>query len=306
LQRSKIIALALEKLAFDTTPRIDTLRTMNGTSQVNVRELMRWYIEAGVDETISDIAVDRFQIAPPQPVLTKTTEAPPPVQSETPPSTAPARAPDALPIGAEKAIQDARSLAANANSIAALTEAIAAFEGCPLKKTAQNMCFVDGNIDAKILLIGEGPGAEEDRQGKPFVGASGQLLDRMLASIDLDRSKVLISNTVFWRPPGNRTPTTSETAMCLPFVTRLIELMEPIVIIALGGASAKVLLNQTQGIGRLRGKWFEYGSDTREQSIAAPIAAMAMFHPAYLLRSPVQKREAWRDLIMLKHKLAEL
>jgi uracil-DNA glycosylase len=276
---------------------MDTLRTMNGMNQTQVRELMRWYLDAGVDETITDNAVDRFQIEHVTPKPANVQNSPP--ASATPPP--PANPPDALPIGADKAIQDARSLAAMATNLSELTEAIAAFEGCPLKKTAQNLCFVDGNAEAKILLIGEGPGAEEDRQGKPFVGASGQLLDRMLASIELDRSSMLISNTVFWRPPGNRTPTTSETAMCLPFVARLIELVEPQVIVALGGAAAKILLNQTQGIGRLRGRWFDYGEETMEQ----PIAAMAMFHPAYLMRSPAQKREAWRDLLMLKQKLRD-
>lgn len=280
------------------------LGSMSGMNQINVRELMRWYIEAGVDETVSDTAIDRFQVTQPPPKIgivpqkqrpsTAGNVAPPPIAT-----TATTIAPDALPIGAEQAIQYARSLAAGASSVAELAEAVASFEGCPLKKTATNLCFVDGNHEAKILLIGEGPGAEEDRQGKPFVGASGQLLDRMLASIGLDRTQVLITNTVFWRPPGNRTPTTSETAICLPFVARLIDLAEPQVMVALGGAAAKILLNETQGIGRLRGRWFTYGEDVRQQ----PIAAMAMFHPAYLLRSPAQKREAWRDLLMLKQKL---
>ncbi len=268
------------------------------TAHTGVRELMRWYLDAGVDETITDDAVDRFQIVEVQKIAMPPREVKSADRSASQPTVS-AKTPEALPIGAEKAIQDARSLAVSATSVAELKEAIGQFEGCPLTKTAQNLCFVDGNPDASVLLIGEGPGAEEDRQGVPFVGVSGQLLDRMLASIDLDRSKVLISNTVFWRPPGNRTPTTSETAMCLPFVSRLIDLVEPQVIVALGGAAAKILLNESQGIGRLRGRWFAYGAETREQ----PIAAMAMFHPAYLLRSPAQKREAWRDLLMLKQKL---
>lgn len=301
--------LAPEKLAFDTQAVMDTLRFMSSMHETdfraNIRELMRWYIDAGVDETVTDVAVDRFQLTLPPPNLTKpreTSTASGGMTTSPSQLQRPASSPDALPIGAEKAIQDARSLAAGASSVAELEEAISVFEGCPLKKTAANLCFLDGNPESKILLIGEGPGAEEDRQGKPFVGVSGQLLDRMLASIDLDRSKVLISNTVFWRPPGNRTPTTSETAMCLPFVARLIDLVEPQVLIALGGSAAKILLNQTQGIGRLRGRWFTYGEETRDH----PIAAMAMFHPAYLLRSPAQKREAWRDLLMLKQKLGSL
>ena len=204
-----------------------------------------------------------------------------------------------LPQGAEAAIHDAVGLAEAANSVDVLYAALQSFDGCPLKKTATNLVFTDGNPAAKILFIGEGPGADEDRQGLPFVGPSGQLLDRMLASIGLDRQRVLISNTVFWRPPGNRTPTTAEIAICMPFVERLIDVVDPDIVIALGGAAAKTLLAQSQGIGRLRGKWFSYSSPR----LPRPIDAAAMFHPAYLLRSPGQKREAWRDMLMLKKKL---
>lgn len=268
-------------------------------SEENVRELMRWYLDAGVDETISDTPVDRF--------VAEGTSAPP----STKPSGAEVRSPEtpakepqdnALPKGAEAAIHDAVGLASNANSVEELRAALEAFEGCPLKKTATNLVFTDGDPNAKILFIGEGPGADEDRQGLPFVGPSGQLLDRMLMSIGLDRKSVLISNTVFWRPPGNRTPTTAEISICMPFVERLIDVVDPDILVALGGAAAKTLLAQSQGIGRLRGKWFTYSSPR----LPRPIAAAAMFHPAYLLRSPGQKREAWRDMLMLKKKLAEL
>lgn len=261
---------------------------MDMTNEAGVKALMRWYLDAGVDETGTDLPVNRFQAEPPPVPVAK------PVTRN---AAAPSSATDpALPKGAEEATRDARSLARAATTIAALGEAVESFEGCALKKTAGNTCFCDGNPEADILLIGEGPGAEEDRQGKPFVGASGRLLDKMLASIGLDRENVLISNTVFWRPPGNRTPTTSETAMCKPFVERLIDLVEPDVLITLGGPAAKVLLNQTQGVGRLRGRWLKYGEGMREK----PITALAMFHPAYLLRSPAQKREAWKDLLMLR------
>jgi len=173
------------------------------------------------------------------------------------------------------------------------------FDGCPLRKTATNLVFTDGSPEARILLVGEGPGAEEDRQGLPFVGPSGKLLDRMMASVGLDRSSVLISNTVFWRPPGNRTPTPQETAVCMPFVERLIEIVNPDILIALGGPAAKSLLAQTDGVGRLRGKWFTYSTP----GMPSPIDATALYHPAYLLRSPGQKRVTWMDWLNIKRKL---
>ncbi|HJN24130.1 MAG TPA: uracil-DNA glycosylase, partial [Rhodospirillales bacterium] len=176
------------------------------------------------------------------------------------------------------------------------------YDGCALKKTATNLVFGDGNPKAKIVLIGEGPGAEEDRQGLPFVGPSGQLLDKMLTSIGLDREQVFISNTVFWRPPGNRTPTTAETALCMPFIERLMELIDPEILITLGGPAAKVMLAETAGVGRLRGKWYTYSTP----KLPRPVQATALFHPAYLLRSPAHKREAWRDLLMIRDKLDEL
>lgn len=260
---------------------------------------LKWYADIGVDETIAEVPENWLERpAEPQAPVTEAQPTPPD------PAAKPAakRADNKPPVGAEQAIGDARSLAAKANSIEELRSALEGFEGCALKKTARNLCFIDGNPAAKILLIGEGPGSEEDRQGKPFVGPSGQLLDRMLASIGLDRTHVLISNTVFWRPPGNRTPTTAETEICRPFVERLIQLVQPGVIVAVGGPAAKLLLNETAGIGRLRGKWFEYSNDGLTDSIPAT----PLFHPAYLLRSPQMKREAWADLRMLKARLGEL
>jgi DNA polymerase len=205
----------------------------------------------------------------------------------------------------EHAVQTASRMAAAAQTLEELQAAVAAFEECPLKKTATNTVFADGNPAARIMFVGEAPGADEDRQGKPFVGVSGQLLDRMLASIGLDRhapdaaNAFYITNIVFWRPPGNRNPTTNEIAACLPFLERHIELVQPDVLVALGGPSAKTLLGRAEGITRLRGTWHAYASPR----LSAPIDAMAVFHPAYLLRSPAHKREAWRDLLAIRDRL---
>ena len=161
--------------------------------------------------------------------------------------------------------------------------------------------FGDGNPRARIVLIGEAPGAEEDRRGLPFVGPSGRLLDRMLASIGLDRTRVFISNTVFWRPPGNRNPNTTELATCMPFVERMLELIDPEFLVALGGPAASALLGQKESVGRLRGRDFTY----QTAGLPRPVRARAMYHPAYLLRSPAQKRLAWRDLLALKKAIEE-
>jgi len=200
------------------------------------------------------------------------------------------------------AIVNAREAARNATDLTALRAALAAFDGCALKNTATNLVFADGNPAAKVMLIGEAPGADEDRQGKPFVGVSGQLLDRMMAAIGLDRTTFYITNVCFWRPPGNRKPTEAELAAQLPFVTRHIELIQPQVLVLVGGSSAQGLLGLNDGITRLRGRWFDYASS----SLPAPIPTIPLFHPAYLLRQPGLKREAWRDLIKLKARLAAL
>jgi DNA polymerase len=205
------------------------------------------------------------------------------------------------PSGNEAQVQAAWTLAESAETLEQLRAAVESFDGCALKATATNTVFADGNSDARIMFVGEAPGAEEDRQGLPFVGASGKLLDRMLESIGLDRTSFYITNIVFWRPPGNRNPSTNEIAVCLPFVERHIELADPDILVALGGPSAKTLLARTEGITRLRGKWFEYATP----KLARPIDAMAIYHPAYLLRSPGHKRAAWRDLLEIKRKLAE-
>ena len=281
------------------------------------RDVLEWYLEAGVDEAIGETPVDRFKSAEDagaqrsaqasslsaDPPRAGGLAEPPMAESLQPAPTAtiPAARRAAAPIGlsADAAVESAVAHASEATTIAGLKEALTRFEGCLLKKTATNLVFGAGNPESRILFIGEAPGAEEDRQGKPFVGASGQLLDRMLASIGLDRSKVFISNTVFWRPPGNRTPTTAEIAACMPFVERLVELIDPQVLVTLGGPAAKALLSQTEGVSRLRGRWFSYSTPR----LSRPIPATAMYHPAYLLRSPEQKRTAWLDLLALKKRI---
>jgi DNA polymerase len=179
---------------------------------------------------------------------------------------------------------------------------VAGFDGCALKHTATNTVFADGNPSAPVMIIGEAPGADEDRIGRPFVGRAGQLLDRMLAAIGLDRQSVLITNVIYWRPPGNRTPTTAEIASCLPFVLRHVALVSPKVLVLCGGTAAGALLPQGQGITRLRGRWF----DLAIPGLDTPVPTLPMFHPSFLLRAPERKREAWRDLLALRARLDEL
>lgn len=200
-------------------------------------------------------------------------------------------------------VDNARALAAAAHSVADLRTAVESFEGCALKGTARNTCFADGVDDAPVLVIGEAPGKDEDEQGKPFVGRSGQLLDRMLGQIGLSRKEnVLISNTIYWRPPGNRDPTQGEIVACLPFVERLIELKQPKLLILTGKAAAHTVLKREDGVMKLRGRRLSYSRD----GLATPINAMVMLHPAYLLRQPQQKRVAWADLLLAEAWLEEL
>lgn len=194
----------------------------------------------------------------------------------------------------------AREQASSTGSLADLRACLEAFDGCNLKRTAKSLVFADGNPNARVMFIGEAPGRDEDLQGKPFVGRSGQLLDRMLKAIGLDRSQVYIANTVPWRPPGNRTPTPQETEICRPFIQRQIELVNPDVVVFLGAASAKTLLGVQDGIRKMRGRWMTYPVAGRQ------VAALATYHPAYLLRSPLEKRLSWRDFLSVKSKLSEL
>src|SRR5271157_615806 len=266
--------------------------------------LLRWYIEMGADEAIGTEPANRFAPppAPPQPVA----DAPPsPAAPPARPSASRAVAaapPRALVESPAEGAQSARRLAASAETVSALATLVAGFDGCALKRTATNTVFADGNPAAPVMLIGEGPGADEDRIGRPFVGRAGQLLDRMLAAIQLDRESVHITNVVYWRPPGNRTPTTAEIASCLPFVLRHIALVRPKILVLAGGTAASALLPGGQGITRLRGRWF----DLEIPGLAEPVPTLPMFHPSFLLRTPERKREAWRDLLALRARLDEL
>jgi DNA polymerase len=190
----------------------------------------------------------------------------------------------------EAAIQSAREAARTAPSLEVLRTLLENFDGCALKSTATRLVFADGNPQARIMFVGEAPGREEDIEGLPFVGRSGKLLDRMIAAIGLDRTSAYISNVIPWRPPGNRTPTPQETQICLPFIQRQIELVNPDVLVTLGNPSTQTLLQTRDGIMRTRGRWVSYDTGSRK------IRALATFHPAYLLRSPSYKRLAWQDL----------
>ncbi|WP_168464039.1 uracil-DNA glycosylase [Wolbachia endosymbiont of Ctenocephalides felis wCfeT] len=189
-------------------------------------------------------------------------------------------------------IIEARKLVSQCSTIDELRDIVKSFEGCEIKKTATNTVFSDGNPNAKIMLVGEAPGANEDAQGIPFCGASGMLLDKMLNAINLDRTKVYISNTVFWRPPGNRKPTDLELDICRPFVEKHIALVSPQILVLVGGIACYSLLDNTKTISTLRGRFYTYTN----RYLSNPITTAAIFHPAYLLRQPMQKRLAWEDL----------
>jgi uracil-DNA glycosylase len=258
---------------------------------------LRWYVEMGADAAIGAEPVNWFVPHP-----ARMPSVPPDVSRLTMIGATAASPPAALTESLGEAAQSARQLAASADSIEALAAMVARFDGCALKRTATNTVFADGNPAGSVMIIGEGPGADEDRIGRPFVGRAGQLLDRMLAAIGLDRSKVLITNVVYWRPPGNRTPTAAEIASCLPFVLQHIMLAQPKVLVLAGGTAAGALLPQGQGITRLRGRWF----DLTVPGLDRPVPTLPMFHPSFLLRTPERKREAWRDLLSLRARLDEL
>ena len=250
-----------------------------------VHELLAFYLEAGVDCALMDEPVNRISdetIAAPrdQPKsspLRTTPAALPPVRAEAAPAP-------------EVAIQSAREAARTAPSLEVLRAMLEQFDGCALKSTATRLVFADGNPQARIMFVGEAPGREEDIEGLPFVGRSGQLLNRMIAAIGLNRGNVYIANVIPWRPPGNRTPTPQETQVCLPFIQRQIELVNPDVLVTLGNPSTQTLLSTREGIMKTRGRWFDYDTGSRT------IRALPTFHPAYLLRSPSYKRLAWQDL----------
>jgi DNA polymerase len=260
-------------------------------------DALRWHMEMGIDEVVDERPVDRYATTQRSHAATiPTSQTIQPAQGIT--KAAPRRA-SGQALAPGEGARDAISIAAGAQTIGELLERLRGFEGCALKFTATNTVFADGDPASDLMLIGEAPGVDEDRQGLPFVGASGQLLNRMLSALGRERDTVYITNTLFWRPPGNRSPTDAETAACLPFVQRHIELAKPKVLVFLGGNSAKTMLSRKEGIMRLRGKWFDYSSD----GLNAPIPAMPTFHPAFLLLQSAQKREAWRDFLAIQEKL---
>jgi DNA polymerase len=250
-----------------------------------VSQLLAFYLEAGVDCALMDTPVNRLADPDLAPVASETAPARP-VRVAAPLPAARAEVAQAP----EAAILSAREAARTAPTLEALRALLENFDGCALKSTATRLVFSDGNPQARIMFVGEAPGREEDLEGLPFVGRSGKLLDRMIAAIGLDRSSAYIANVIPWRPPGNRTPTPQETQICLPFIQRQIELVNPDVLVTLGNPSTQTLLSTREGIMKTRGRWLEYDTGTRV------IRALATFHPAYLLRSPSYKRLAWQDL----------
>jgi uracil-DNA glycosylase len=275
---------------------------MNSIIGKDARELIAFYLEAGVDAVIGEEAIDRFADEAPQPIQ--------PAAPRPPSPAVPRKAADnaivgtalpaaiAVPASQETAVMAAREAAKTARTLDELRALLEAFEGCMLRATATQLVFAAGNPQARVMFVGEAPGRDEDISGTPFVGRSGQLLDRMMAAIGLDRTSAYIANVVPWRPPGNRTPTPQETAICLPFIRRQIELANPDTLVCLGQPATQTLLGTREGITRTRGRWFKFDTGSRE------IRAMATYHPAFLLRSPLQKRLAWRDFLALKKALA--
>jgi DNA polymerase len=269
------------------------------------RDLLAFYLEAGADALLGEEPVDRF--AGEQPAA-----ASPPAPPAEPPAARPpiaarprlnterptAPPPQTAPASPDVAIMDARAQARAAENLDELRRILDAFEGCELKRHAKQLVFADGNPQARLMFVGEAPGRDEDQEGLPFVGRSGKLLDLMLKAIGLDRTSVYIANVIPWRPPGNRTPTPQETQICLPFIQRQIELIDPEVLVCLGSPSSQAVLNLTDGIMKSRGRWMTYNTGRRE------VRAIATLHPAYLLRQPLQKRLAWRDFLAIKKALA--
>lgn len=289
--------------------------------------LLRFYIDAGADECIGDTALDRTQLERPAPQQRAAQSAGQPTgqpSNRNPASVAqqmrapadrgpvergggerPAAGPTPAMLSAQAMLTAARQSALACHGIAELAKAVAAFDGCALKATATNTVFARGNSEAPLMLIGEAPGREEDAQGKPFVGESGRLLDRMLAAIGRSEDNAYISNVIFWRPPGNRDPSPEEILACKPFVERHIALVKPKALAFVGRHAAATLLGTTTGITRLRGNWQTYRlSDPDFGELEIP--ALPMLHPAYLLRQPGMKREAWRDMLALAEKLEQL
>ena len=277
---------------------------MPWTASPELRAWLDWYRSMGVDEVIGERPIDRTQ-----PTEISSGRRGDVAASGSSGPSAPSASAAASPVlprvahrpalqSAGSAAASAREIAAACHDLAALEAAVGAFDGCALRETALNLCFADGGPQADVMLIGEAPGAEEDRLGRPFVGQSGKLLDTMLATIGLHRDSVYITNVIYWRPPGNRSPTQAEIAACQPFLERQVELLKPKIIVFLGGIAARGLLGVKEGVTKLRGRRFVY---TAADGMRIP--AMITFHPAFLLRQPAQKRFAWRDLLVLRQRL---
>ncbi|PPC82204.1 MAG: uracil-DNA glycosylase [Hyphomicrobium sp.] len=298
-----------------TEPRFD----------LDIFRIIDWYKAAGVDAALDDLPVDwlaRGPAAPgqgfawpdrqhvptdsapnahaPMPRMEALSVAPIKLAQKSSPSQETSSVRPQTPLAASEAETEARRIAATAPTLAALEVALRGFNGCSLKATAKNLCFYRGAETARIMLIGEAPGRDEDLEGKPFVGRAGQLLDKMLAAIGLSESDVHITNVVYWRPPGNRTPTPQEALACRPFLERQMTLVRPEIVVALGGSAAKEVLGISEGIMKLRGKWrtVQVGSNT--------VTSIATLHPAYLLRTPAAKQLVWSDLIQIKKKLGSV
>ncbi|MBE7183672.1 MAG: uracil-DNA glycosylase [Methylobacterium mesophilicum] len=272
-------------------------------SRDELLSLLSFYKDAGATDALADAPLDRFAEpepvrATPEPAQASFLEAQPRQPLKAPPTPAAPRPASRPSVPDEGQAALAREQAARAGTLDELKAAMEEFNGCNLKFTAKNIVFSDGNPAAELMLVGEAPGRDEDIEGLPFVGRSGQLLDRMLSAIGIDRGSAYVANVLPWRPPGNRTPTPQETEICRPFIERQIELAAPKVLVALGGSSAKVLLGVSEGILRLRGNWKIYTTPG-----GTDIPLMPTLHPAYLLRTPAHKRLAWRDFLEVSARL---
>lgn len=274
----------------------------SGAGRQELIAMLRWQLDAGVDEAVADVPWNRFaEPSPPPAPAPETSErqAEPSLRRPERPARPTPPPPAAGPSRLRVADLD------GVDSLEALRGRLDGIDGGAPQRFATSTVFGDGGPGARIMFVGEAPGAEEDRQGAPFVGPSGKLLERMLAAIELRRDDVYIANTLYWRPPGNRTPTPEERNACLPLLMRQIELVAPRIVVPLGGPAAQTLLNQTAGITRLRGRWFDF--ETRPDApggFRAP--ALATFHPAFLLRQPAQKKQVWQDLRAIRAKLKAL
>ncbi|MEW6768906.1 MAG: uracil-DNA glycosylase [Pseudomonadota bacterium] len=267
---------------------------MPALPDISARDLLAFYAETGVDCALSDEPVNRLSD---EAAAEEQAPAKPPLFRNANP--APSRPPAKPEPTPDLAIASARELAPQAKTLDELRALLEKFDGCALKSTATRLVFADGNPQAKFMIVGEAPGRDEDIEGLPFVGASGKLLDLILAAVGFDRSKVYIANIIPWRPPGNRDPSPQETQICLPFIKRQIELVDPDVLVCLGKPSSQAVLELKDGIMKTRGKWHDYDTGTRK------IRAMATFHPAYLLRQPIYKRLAWQDFRAIRKALSQ-